>query len=74
MEHNDSVSAGIYAGTFAYERKKIAKEQGRSTVAGGIPRLEQAIRRHANRHRIAVPPLGVEPLNISEIRQQQRSA
>jgi len=74
MAHDDSINAGIYAGTLAFERQRIAKKQGKVVISGGAPRLEQAIRRHANRQQIAVPPLGVEPLNESEIRRQQHSA
>ena len=73
MSHDDSINAGIYAGTLAFERQRIAKGQGRTIISGGAPRLEQSIRRHANKQRIAVPPLGVEPLNELR-RQQQRSA
>jgi len=74
MENDDSINAGIYAGTLAFERQRIAKKRGRIIISGGAPRLEQAIRRHADKQGIAVPPLGVEPLNESPVRQQQRLA
>jgi WhiB family redox-sensing transcriptional regulator len=74
MQSDDSINAGIYAGTLAFERQRIAKKKGRIIISGGAPRLEQAIRRHADKQRIAVPPLGVEPLNESQRRQSQRLA
>lgn len=68
MKHDDSVSAGIYAGTLPFERQRIAKRSGRIVIGGGAPRLEQAIRRHADKQGIAVPELGVKPLNALGLR------
>lgn len=68
MKDDNSISAGIYGGTLPFERQRMAIKSGRTVMGGGAPRLEQAIRRHANKQGIAVPELGVKPLNALGLR------
>jgi WhiB family redox-sensing transcriptional regulator len=63
MEDSNSVYAGIYGGTMAYERHELARARGEYVASGGAPNIDKAIRRLATKQGIPAPQIGVRPLN-----------